>query len=187
MLPVMDTLKGKADIQVKFVNYAMHGEKELQENMRQYCIETQVADKYSAYLKCFLAAGDAAGCVKSTGVDGTKLATCMTATDSKYKIMDVFNDPAKPGWRGQFPPFPIYEAENQKYGVQGSPTLIINGVEANAGRDSASLLAAVCNAFTTKPKECSTQLSGDSPSPGFGFAAAAAGSANTAAGGCATA
>ena len=67
-----------------------------------------------------------------------------------------------------------YYTEDSKlskdYGVQGSPTLVINGVQSNAGRDSASYLAGICDAFNTAPSECNIQLPNTAPSPGFGWA-----------------
>ncbi|MFH0840784.1 MAG: hypothetical protein V1865_02275, partial [bacterium] len=38
IIPVAETLKDKIDFQIKFVDYAMHGEKELKEQLNQYCI-----------------------------------------------------------------------------------------------------------------------------------------------------
>ena len=70
---------------------------------------------------------------------------------------------------GRFPKFDVDAALNTKYGVGGSPTLIINGVQSNAGRDSASYLKAICAAFNTAPTECSTTLSSTQPGAGFGY------------------
>jgi len=74
----------------------------------------------------------------------------------------------------------IYKADSalsNQYSVAGSPTLVINGAQSQAGRDSASYLAAICAAFNTPPSECSKQLSSASPSPGFGAGMDASGSA----------
>src|SRR3989338_5177731 len=54
IIPVIEALGDKIDFELKFVNYAMHGEKEVTENLRQYCIETEQGDKFLGYLKCFL-------------------------------------------------------------------------------------------------------------------------------------
>ena len=59
--------------------------------------------------------------------------------------------------------------ENKQYDVQGSPTLIINGLQVESSRDSASLLKTICGAFNTEPEVCNTaKLSSASPSAGFG-------------------
>ena len=40
-LPVYDLLKNKAEMGVYFVNYIMHGKQEIDENLRQYCIQKE--------------------------------------------------------------------------------------------------------------------------------------------------
>ncbi|MHB8903973.1 MAG: DsbA family protein [Patescibacteria group bacterium] len=183
ILPVVEALGKKIDFELKFCNYAMHGDKELAENMTQYCINTEQPAKFNPYLSCFLAAGDSASCLASTGVDKNKVATCVAKTDTKYKITE--NAKNKVGYQGSYPGFDIYKADNAKYNVGGSPTLIINGEEIQSGRDSASLLKTICSAFNNEPKECQTVLSSASPAPGFGTGTQAAGSGSAAAG-CAT-
>ena len=86
--------------------------------------------------------------------------------------------------KGSYPAFNIYKDDNAKYNVAGSPTLIINGAEAQSDRDSASLLKTICSAFNNAPKECDTKLSATAPSAGFGSGADTTGSTGTA--GCAT-
>lgn len=167
LLPVVELLGDKADIKIKFVNYAMHGEKEINEQLNQYCIQEVYSDKYYKYLQCFLADGDSARCIKELGFDQTKIDSCVSATDEEFGISDAYAD--KSTWRGSFPSFGIYEEENTKYGVQGSPTLVINGVQISSARDSESLKNTICNAFNVAPEECSETLSTASPSAGFGF------------------
>ncbi len=168
LIPVMKTLGDKADIKVKFVSYAMHGEKELDENLRQYCIQEEQSDKYLDYLECFLADGDFDGCLKKTKINTKKLDACFDATDKEYKIKELFAD--KSTWSGgRYPQFNVQKDLNEKYGVKGSPTFVVNGTTVPSGRDSASLLKAVCSGFTTEPSECSTELPSASPSAGFGF------------------
>ena len=157
MLPVMQTLSGKADFSVKFVYYTMHGYKEAVENTRQYCIETQQADKYVPYLACFLNASDADGCAAKEGINASLIGNCMNATYAQFGISE--NSTA----------YGVNYDDNVLYNVQGSPTLVINGAEVTAGRDSASLLKTVCSAFTTAPAECDAVLSSTTPSAGFGY------------------
>ena len=167
IIPVVEALGNKIDFKIKFVDYSMHGEKEIKENMRQVCIENEQADKYFDYLSCFLEAGDSDSCLTKAGIDTTAMDSCVSALDSKYDIMKGFND--KSTWmNGQFPQFNVYKDENQKYGVQGSPTLVINGQKASSGRSPAAFLKTICAAFNNAPDECKENLSSDSPSPGFG-------------------
>lgn len=164
IIPAVEALGKKIDFKMKFVNYIMHGQKETMENLNQYCINLNQSDKFLPYMKCFLASSDSAACLASNNIDKTRLATCVTETDAKFAIS------AGAKASGNYPAFNIHKDDNVKYGVQGSPTLIINGKESNAGRDSASYLAAMCAAFVTPPAECKTQLSAVSPAPGFGTA-----------------
>lgn len=178
ILPVLETLGSKIKFTLKFVDYAMHGEKELNEELNQYCIQKENPDKLIAYLKCFLKDENSSACVKKTGISAGALANCVAAADKEYKVKEKFND--KSTWAGgSYPPFDVYKEDNNKYGVQGSPTLVINGEEVQAGRDSASLLAAVCSGFNNQPEECKSQLSSAAPSPGFGE-----GTSASSAGGC---
>jgi hypothetical protein len=182
ILPVVEALGSKIDFQVKFVNYAMHGQKEVDENMLQYCINTEQNAKYNAYLDCFLKAGDSPTCVKEVGIDQNKANACVAKIDKQYGITDTFNK-GQAAWGSSYPPFPIYEADNTKYGVQGSPTLVINGSQINANRDPASLAATICGAFTDgkKPAECGKTFASATPDPGFGTGSAAASGGSAAA------
>ncbi|MBD3249016.1 hypothetical protein GF336_03145 [Candidatus Woesearchaeota archaeon] len=167
IIPVMETLGGKADIQIKFCDYAMHGEKELDEQLQQYCIQEEQEDKFLDYLKCFLEEGKSEECIEDAEIDKTKLNTCIGIIDAKYKVSDNFED--KSTYKGQFPTFNVFKEEVDDYGIRGSPALVINGVTASAGRDPASLLDAVCTGFKNPPEECEEELSSETPSPGFGF------------------
>jgi hypothetical protein len=147
----------------------MHGQKEIDENTRQYCIEKEQSAKFNTYLACFLNSSDSAGCLKSTGIDTTKLDTCVKSADTQFSISKNFADNSS--WlSGRYPKYDIYAADNTKYKVQGSPTLVINGAQVSSARDPASLLKAICATFNNAPSECSQTLSSASPSPGFGTA-----------------
>lgn len=167
ILPVLDLLGDKIDFQLKFVNYAMHEKLEIGEEIQQYCIGKQNKNLLLSYLNCFLQDGNSTRCLsETTAIDKSSLQTCVTATDKTYEITKNYND--KGTWIGQYPPFNIYKDDNLKYGVEGSPTLIINGEEIASGRDSNSLLAVVCSAFNVLPSECEQELSTATPAPGFG-------------------
>lgn len=179
LVPVMETLKDKAIFNIKFVNYVMHDKIESDDNLVQYCIEKEDKGKYIGFLKCFLKDGTSGACMTSTGVNVSKVQSCISATDKQYKITETFNDKTK--WaNGSFPPFPIHEEENNKYGVQGSPTLVINGQQVESERSPAAMLATVCAAFNNPPAECSTQLDSATPGAGFGDSTAASTGSNAA-------
>ncbi|MEK6947053.1 MAG: hypothetical protein AABX32_05600 [Nanoarchaeota archaeon] len=167
LIPVAKLLGDKADIKIRWVSYAMHGQKEVEENLRQYCIQKEQSGKYWDYLICFVTTTDTESCQKQTGIDTGKLSSCYQSSDKQFGIMDSFNDQST--WlSGRFPQFNIDKSLNQQYGVQGSPTFILNGKEVAVSRNPESVKAAICSAFLSAPSECKTQLSSNEAAPGAG-------------------
>ena len=163
IIPAIESLAGKVDFKVRFVHYFMHGDKEEQETYTQVCVREEQNAKFLPYLKCFLEASDSPGCLTKTGVDKTKLTSCIANKAKTYYATD--SDLSK------------------KYGVQGSPTLVINGGQADFyPRSPSSALSTICSAFNTAPSGCAATLSTDNPSAGFGYTATAATGGSAAAG-----
>ena len=151
----------------------MHGEVEIDEQLNQYCIQKDEPAKLLPYLQCFLAAGDGAACLDDAGIDKRKLNACFAATDNEFKIKANFADQST--WRGgRFPLFDVHGADNQKYGITGSPGFVINGTKVNTGRSPQALLTTICAGFSEAPAECSLPLDNATPGPGFGFDSASA-------------
>lgn len=176
ILPAVAALGNKINFSIKFNDYAMHGEKELKENLVQYCIQKEQNAKFSNYLTCFLKdSSQGEACINNSNIDKDKLDACIAKTDKTYSITENFKN--NKDFRGTFPGFNVQKEDNAKYNVGGSPTLIINGTETQSGRDSASLLKTICSAFNNEPKECQTSLSSTTPAAGFGDGAATGGSA----------
>lgn len=175
ILPAVAALGKKIDFEIKFNDYAMHGEKELDESLTQYCIQKEQNPKFAQYLSCFLKDSQSAPCLDSAQIDKKKLESCVEKTDKQYSVKDNFKN--NKDFRGTFPGFNVYKEDNAKYNVGGSPTLIINGEEIQSGRDSASLLKTICSAFNDQPAECETSLSSETPAPGFGEGTTAGGGA----------
>jgi len=179
ILPVARALGDKINFQIKFTDYAMHGEKELKEQLNQYCIQKEQPTKFITYLESFLKDGDSESSLEQSGVDKSKLSNCVAKTDKEFKVLENFNKNV--GFKGSYPGFELYKDDNKKYGVAGSPTLVINGAQNESGRDSNSLLKSICSAFNNPPKECDSVLSSATPAPGFGTATQAG---PASAGGC---
>ena len=158
LLPVIDLFKNKVDFEIKFVDYAMHGKKEVDENLRQYCIQKINKEEYWKYLKCFIATGNSTLCLNNISINMTKLNECINETDEKYNI-SYYRDNVSTYLNGYFPRFLVNENDNKKYGVQGSPTTFINGVEYVGPRSPEAIKEAICNAFKNKPEECNVNLS----------------------------
>jgi hypothetical protein len=186
ILPALEVLGDTVDAELKFVDYAMHGEKEIKENLRQYCIQEKEPQKANAYLKCFLTTtegsdAEAQACMTQTQINQTLLNQCITATDAEYKVTELAQDKST-YISGQFPQFNVDKDDVEKYGVQGSPTLVINGEVVQSGRDASSILAAICSGFTEQPEACQTKLSSETPAPGFGIGKDTTGGASAEAG-----
>jgi len=179
LLPAWQLLKDKANIGIYFVNYAMHEKQEIDENTRQYCIQKEQQDKFISYLDCFAKNGDAEKCLNETGIDKEKLNACISSADTEFNITKNYED--KNSWlNDQFPKFEIDSGLNEQYGVSGSPTLVINGNIVNpTSRSPEAFKNAICDAFETKPEECSQKLSEEAASSGFG-----AGTGNSSGGSC---
>lgn len=173
LVPVMKLLGDKIDAEIKFVYYAMHpSQGEVEEQLNQYCIQEEQNDLFLDYLMCFLEAGDGEGCIDEMNIDKSQLATCVEATDKEFNVIANLEDQSS--WlSGRFPKFDIHKAENDKYSVGGSPTLVINGAQVSVGRDSVALLDAVCAAFNDAPEECDFEFDAVTPSPGFGLSTTA--------------
>jgi glutaredoxin len=154
MLPVYDLLKDKIDIGIYFVDYAMHDNKELDENLRQYCIEENNQSKYFDYLRCFIQSGNSSSCLTETGINLDNLASCMSATAATYNVSAE-----------NYPAFNVQKDLNDLYGVTGSPTIIINGQKVSVSpRTPENFKQVICSAFNTSPEECSQTLSTELPS-----------------------
>lgn len=164
ILDVMKKMWNVADIKIKFVHYLMHGKKEAEENVRQYCIQDQQKDKYTKYLECFLKEEwKSESCLSEVWIDTSKLNSCYTDTFKKYNIEELLAS-----W-GQNPSFPVNADESKSFGVQWSPTLVINWAIVNAWRSANDYKEAICNAFNDKPAICNEDFVKVPYDPMFGF------------------
>lgn len=161
LLPVWELLKGKAEIGIYFVDYIMHGKKEMEENLRQYCLQKEDKEKYISYLKCFTKEGNSERCLKEAKVPEGRLKECEERTDKEFKVRENFKETG-------YPPFNIHKELNERFGVQGSPHLVINDQPVVSERSPEKIKEAICNTFLQPPEECSQKLSEESPGAGFG-------------------
>jgi len=172
IIPVSELLGDKIDFSIKFVDYAMHGKVEVDEQARQVCIMDEQEDKYFDYLNCFLEDGDSERCLGVAKITTSKLNDCVQRIDAQFKITELLEDEST--WvNGRYSQFNVHKEGNAEYGVQGSPTLVVNGQQISSGRSPESFLATICSAFNTQPEECLETLSSVTPSAGFGGGAGA--------------
>lgn len=183
IIPVVELLGDKIDFELKFVDYAMHGKKEIDENLVEYCIQKEEPEKFIEYLRCFLDKGTEEGsieCREEVGIDEDLLNQCLEETEEEYGIYEAYED--KSTWlSGVYPIFPIYKDECDKYGISGSPGLVINNVTIpQFGRSQAAFLSLICSAFEEPPAECDEELSNVTPAPGFGWEGSASSASESA-------
>lgn len=171
ILPVLNLLGDKVDFELRFVYYAMHPSYgEVEENLREYCIQKEQEDKFNDYLECFLDEGDSDGCLVEVGIDTAKLDLCYAAADEEFSVTANLEDESS--WlSGRYPLFDVDKELNEQYDIGGSPTLIINGEVVSSGRSPAAYLDTICQAFTegNVPEVCETELISDSYVSGFGW------------------
>lgn len=167
MLPVYTLLKDKADFGIYFVDYAMHGKQELDENLLQYCLQNANQSQYFEYLSCFVQNGNSSTCLDEVGINPENLASCISSTDTTYNISGQYNNQST--WLGgTYPIFSVQNDLNELYNVSGLPTIIINGQKATVNpRTPENFKQIICSAFNTSPEECSQTLSSETPAAGF--------------------
>ena len=165
-LEVMSKLSKVADVNIKFVPYIMHAQKEADENVIQYCIQKNEKDKYTKYLNCFLAEDNKnEACRKEVWVDENKLKTCITSTKKEFSVDEKMKDTSK-----QFPDFDLDKTEALEAWVQGSPTFVLNGIKLDKmWRNAKAYADAICSTFKNKPKECNETFQNINFDPMFGF------------------
>jgi len=159
IIPAYKLLKDKANFEIRFVYYTMHGEKEDTETKRQLCIREEQSGKFWTYLECFLEDESyASKCMDEASIDESKINECMTEKADDYWAVD--------------------KELNTKYEIQGSPTTVLDEKEVQIyPRSPEDVKKAVCAAFETEPEECSETLDSANPSPGFGYSASSSASA----------
>lgn len=134
---------------------SLHGQYEVDENIRQACVFKYNKDKWWTYVnyineKCFSSNLDI--CWKESanqaGLDVASIETCFN--DEGFALMQAESD------------------LSNKNGVSGSPTLIINGVTYSGARTTEAYKDAICSAFNTEPSECAQEITATTTSEASG-------------------
>lgn len=182
-IPVIELLGNTTDVQVGFVSYAMHGKSEIEANSYIYCVQKDSKAKLASYLRCFVESGNYTACLAAVGIDANQAASCVNALDTQYGITALYNNQST--WlSGYYPQYPVEASENAQFGVQGSPTFVLNGAVATVQRTSESIKQAICASFNTPPAECNTTLSATAEAAGLGAVGSSAGAPGSATAGC---
>jgi protein-disulfide isomerase len=162
MKPVFDLLKNKANFKIRFIanvngdDYksvdSLHGFTEAMEDLRQICIMKYYSkETYWNYLmeinaKCY-----------SSYRDEKVLDACWREAAKKFNIDDKKIDDCSKS-KEALDLLKVDEQLTAKYGVRGSPTLIINGDTYNGARTPEDFKQAVCSGFKNPPAECNQTL-----------------------------
>ncbi|MEW5955023.1 MAG: hypothetical protein AB1626_00610 [Candidatus Micrarchaeota archaeon] len=168
MSPVARLLGDSADIEPHFVVYgdyctggrcneseyclangtycSMHGLNELREDVRQLCVWKYAKESWWDYVDavnsdctlsnietCWTTAAEQAG------LNATQISACLDNEAEELLAPEA--------------------ALNELHQVQGSPTLLINGVSFAGGRSPEAFKAGICDAFNTPPAACSQNVS----------------------------
>ena len=167
MRPTAELLKDKASIELHYVIYSnyspdycldeeskycsMHGIQELNQGVRELCVQKYQGDKFWDFVEeinssCNYQDVDLCweSIAKKVGVDVAGVKTCQ-----KDEALEILAQEL---------------ALNQKYGITGSPQLIINKAEYQGPRSSEAYKQGICSTFNSLPEECSQILSSDTGS-----------------------
>ncbi len=132
---------------------SMHGDKEAQENLRQICIREEQGDKYWDYVSCYIQKGESSNCLQKVGINLSQLDECMSDANRGLKY-------AKEDF-----------SLEKKYGITGSPTLILNGNKESefnfGGRSAEAVKELLCCGFSQEPGVCDQQLTTAQADIGF--------------------
>ncbi|MDD5739023.1 MAG: hypothetical protein PHY72_03860 [Candidatus Pacebacteria bacterium] len=147
---------------------SMHGDQEAVENLKQICIREEQPSKFYAYLSCFIQEGKSDECSDTAGIDKIKLQACATDSNKglKYAQADF--------------------TASEKYGVSGSPTLVLDGQTVSeydfGGRTAQAVKTLLCCGFSQAAGICSTNISTDQVAVSFSknYSDATGGSTNAA-------
>lgn len=165
-LEVMSKLSKVADINVKWVHYVMHGQKEADENVVQYCIQKDQKDKYVKYLNCFLAEDNKNEiCRQEAEIDENILTSCISETKKEFSIDEKMKDTSK-----QYPDFDIDRESALAVWVWWSPTFVLNWIKIDKiWRNAKAYADAICSTFIEKPEECEQEFQNVNFDIMFGF------------------
>ena len=150
--PVLNAMKGTFDFKLHFIANengdtfsSLHGQKEIDEDIRQVCAMKYYPDKYVDYISCqnknYLARKDISTtwneCMKTTNMDIDKVNKCSEGDEGKGLLKENI------------------KASNEK-NIGGSPTILINNRQYSGARTTQAFQKLLCNAFSKAPKECET-------------------------------
>lgn len=179
MKPVVDLLGKEADINLHYIIYSnygsaknclseeqkycsLHGVAEVKQDIRELCVAQDNSQKLWDFVTTINSDTDVenveqdwSNIAQQVGLDVNKISSCqqeqglsllkqeMSLTTQKYPVQK-----------------PSQHNNQEKVLIQGSPTLVINGMIYDGQRSSQAYKEAICSAFTEAPQECNQQIDG---------------------------
>lgn len=159
MKPVLDLLGNKTPIELRYIVskqdgkfVSLHGDQEVNQDVREICLKKYQPEKLWDFI---LATNEKStyqdsdqkweGIAKELGIDVSKIKECQekelgALLDEEIKL-------------------------TEKYGITGSPTLVINDTISQARRTPEGYKEAICSGFKSPPQECSKKLEDSSVNP----------------------
>ena len=118
---------------------SLHGQPEVDENMRQICIMEKYPELFLDYLTClnknYRNAGTAwKSCAENSSIGTAEIEECQTGDEGKALFSESI-------------------AQAKSVGATGSPTIYLNGELYKKGRDTLSFTRAICQ-FAPEEAEC---------------------------------
>jgi hypothetical protein len=167
IIPVKKAFGDELTLNIKFVDYIMHGKIEIDENNIQYCLQKEYNEVFFDYLNCFTITGNTTDCLFKVNLTESNIQPCINELDKTYNLTMLYED--KNSWlNGRYPQYPINKLENEIYNVKGSPTMIFNGIPVSWPRSPEGIKQGICNMLENPPAVCNTNLSTATASPGIG-------------------
>ena len=162
MKPVVDLLGSSANIEVHYIvskegsKYSsLHGDQEANQDVRELCVAKYQKAKYWDFILAINKGATAQNVdskweeiAKSVGVDVTKIKECQQKEYNSLLDAEI--------------------ALSQKYGVEGSPTLVINDVTYQGNRTANAYKEGICSGFQNPPAACSQKISDSNSSSSSG-------------------
>ncbi len=131
---------------------SMHGINELNEDVRQMCIQRDQPDKLWPYMR-LLVADYQAGTVGASTIEGKWKTYAEQVGVDVAAVEQCALEDAEELLAEQV-------AMTTAYGVSGSPTAIINGTKYSGARTSEAFKQAICSAFNEEASVCLQELDG---------------------------
>lgn len=156
--PVMDSLKGKINLDINFIGSAangkfnsMHGQNEVDGDIIHLCAKKYYPNSYLDFIVCQNSnprdfKGTLQNCATQNKMDSNKITSCMEGEEGTQLLSASFQ-------------------KSDSVGARGSPTIFINNQPYNSNRDTQSFLNAVCSYFSIKPSACANSNIQQNPAP----------------------